>query len=102
MILNSIMPRVSLVAAIDTNGQVWFTLSHSTTDSDFMAMFFKHLASKLDEEQPGWQDDTVFLLDNASYHWSSDTQNALRIMGLQVIYSGPYSFSAAPAETLFS
>ena len=56
----------------------------------------------LDIDQPGWQDNTVFLLDNATYHWSSDTQQALRIMGLQVIYSGSYSFSAAPAETLFS
>ena len=38
--LNAITPRVSLVVAIDTDGKVWFSLSHSTTDSDFMALFF--------------------------------------------------------------
>ena len=26
----------------------------------------------------------------------------MRQLGLQVIYSGPYSYSAAPVETLFS
>ena len=43
MTMSTIMPRVSLIAAIDTDGQVWFTLSHSTTDSDFMTLFFMHL-----------------------------------------------------------
>ena len=42
------------------------------------------------------------LLDNASYHHSQTTRNAMKKLGLRVIYSGPYSFSAAPIETYFA
>ena len=50
---------------------------------------------------PGWQEDTVILWDNAKYHTSSETREAIRKLGLKVIYSGPYSYSAAPVELLF-
>ena len=60
------------------------------------------MATKLDSVAPGWQDDTVILWDNAPYHASADTQNVLNKLGLKVIFSGPYSYSAAPIETLFS
>ena len=100
--LHAIMPRLSMIAAMDTDGKVWFSLSHATTDSDVIALFFNHLVSSLDRDQPGWQDSTVFLWDNAPYHSSNDTQQLIHKLGLQIIYSGPYSYSAAPVETLFS
>ena len=100
--LNAVTPRLSMIAAIDTNGKVWFSLSHANTDCDVMAVFFQHLVQALDLDEPGWQDNTIFLLDNATYHWSSDTAKIFHQLGLQILYSGPYSFSAAPAETLFS
>ena len=56
----------------------------------------------LDEDSPGWEEDTVILWDNAPYHQSADTMEVLIKLGLQVIFSGPYSYSAAPIETLFS
>ena len=40
MNLNLITPRVSMIAALDTCGNVWFSLTHSTTDSDMIALFF--------------------------------------------------------------
>ena len=81
---------------------MWYSLGHATTDSDVMAAFLKHLVRQLDIERPGWQEDTIILWDNATYHASSETQSVINRLGLQVIYSGPYSFSAAPIETLFS
>ena len=42
-ILNSISPRVSMIAAVDTDGRVWFTLSHSNTESNMIALFLHHL-----------------------------------------------------------
>ena len=66
--LNSISPRLSMIAALDTEGNVWFTLSHSNTDSNMIALFLNHLIAHLDLEIPGWQEDTIFLFDNASYH----------------------------------
>ena len=91
-----------MIAALDTEGQVWFSLSHVTTDSDVITLFFQNLISQLEEETPDWNDNTVFLWDNAPYHTSSETQSLLSKMGIQIIYSGPYSYSAAPIETMFS
>ena len=102
MRLNPIMPRLSMIAALDTHGNVWFTLNHASTDGDIIALFLKQLIDKLDEEMPDWQDDTVILWDNAANHASSETMNTINRLGLQVIFSGPYSYSAAPIETLFS
>ena len=53
-VLNAITPRLSMIAAIDTEGRVWFALSHSTTDSNTMALFLQHLTQTLDQETPGW------------------------------------------------
>ena len=91
-----------MIAALDNFGRVYFSLAHATTDSDVIATFLHHLIRILDQDDPGWQDNTVFLFDNATYHVSADIQAVMRQLGLQVIYSGPYSYSAAPVETLFS
>ena len=66
-----------------------------------MALFLNSLVKKLDSETPGWQEDTVFLLDNASYHTSDETRAVFRTLGLKILFSGPYSYSAAPVELLF-
>ena len=44
----------------------------------------------------------MLLWDNATYHTSAETMSVVSRLGLQVLYSGPYSYSAAPVETLFS
>ena len=91
-----------MIAALDTCGNVWFSLTHSNTDSDMIAIFFQQLVRLLDDEYADWRDNTVILLDNATYHWSQDSRYVFYKLGLQVVYSGAYSFSAAPVETLFS
>ena len=67
-----------------------------------IALFLHHLVRQLDQDSPGWQDDSVILWDNAPYHQSAETMVTLAKLGLPVIFSGPYSYSAAPIETLFS
>ena len=52
--LNSISPRLSLIAALDTEGHIWFTLSHANTDSNMMALFLNSLVKQFDNEFPGW------------------------------------------------
>ena len=100
--LSAVTPRLSMIAALDTEGRVWFSLAHATTNSDVIALFMKNLMNSLDQESPGWQENTVFLFDNATYHKSVETVRFFSRWGLQVIFSGPYSYSAAPTETLFS
>ena len=60
------------------------------------------LAALLDRESDDWRKSTAFLLDNATYHRSSETREAFRKLGLRVIFSGPYSYTAAPIERWFS
>ena len=35
----AVAPRVSLIAAMDTEGRVWFSLSHANTDQKIMLVF---------------------------------------------------------------
>ena len=66
-----------------------------------MALFLLALTKALDSETPGWREDTVFLWDNASYHRSQETKVIIQRLGLKIIYSGPYGYSASPIEMLF-
>ena len=91
-----------MIAALDTDGKVWFSLAHAITNSEGIALFLHQLVKVLDRESPGWQEDTVILWDNAPYHSSNEAMSVVSRLGLQVTFSGPYSYSAAPVETLFS
>ena len=48
MNLKTIQPRLSMIAALDTEGKVWFSLNHATTDGDVITLFLKHMISTLD------------------------------------------------------
>ena len=99
--MNTVSPRLSLLAAIDTEGNCWYSLTQAATDSDVLYTFFKSLIGTLDQESSAWQETTVFLLDGARYHTSRSMRQYLRDLGVRVIYSGPYSYEAAPIERLF-
>ena len=67
-----------------------------------MTMFLRHLTRQLDQESPGWQEDSYILLDNAAWHTSPCMRQRLAKMQLPIIFSGPYSYAAAPVEMLFA
>ena len=50
---------------------------------------------------PFFIENSVILLDNAAYHCHVDVLRHIKFLGLTVIFSGPYSYSAAPAELYF-
>ena len=91
-----------MIAALDTEGRVYFTLSHANTDQDTFMLFMKHLVSKLDRETPGWQEDSIILLDNAPYHVSKLAREYFRKIQIPIMFTAPYSYSSSPIETLFS
>ena len=93
--------RISLIAGLDTEGNIFYSLTQANTDSDVMMVFLLHLVEQLDLERPSWRDDTVLLLDGARYHTGSRVREFLRKLELQVIWSGPYSYSTAPIERVF-
>ena len=47
-------PRLALIAALDTDGNVYFSLTHANTDSDVMILFILDLVNKLNQETPDW------------------------------------------------
>ena len=53
-------------------------------------------------ESPGWQQNSIILLDNAAYHNSAETREFFKKMALPVMYTAPYSYDAAPIEKLWS
>ena len=67
-----------------------------------MLVFLTHLVNVLDEESERWRSNTIILLDGARYHTGKDIREYMRRLNLNVIWSGPYSFSAAPIETVFA
>ena len=67
-----------------------------------MLAFLQHLVAELDDERPGWKADTYILLDGARYHTGGEIREYLHKMQLQVIWTGPYSYDAAPIELLFA
>ena len=65
-------------------------------------LFLRYLIRHLETDNPNWRSNTIFLLDGARYHTSEEMREHLRKMEISLIYSGPYSYSAAPIERLFS
>ena len=67
-----------------------------------MLIFLIHLVEQLDAERPSWREDTALLLDGARYHTGSKVREYMRKLELEVIWSGPYSYSSAPIEHVFA
>ena len=68
--LRGITPRISMIAAIDTEGRVYFTLTQVNTDSNVFTLFLKRLFDKLSQEDRLWKSKSIILYDGAKYHVS--------------------------------
>ena len=69
-----------MIAALDFDGRIYFSLSHAKTDQDVFMLFMRHLVAKLDLETPGWQEDSIILMDNAPYHTGDEIRDYLHKM----------------------
>ena len=81
---------------------MWCALTQANTDSDVMTTFLRYLVRQLDREDPGWEQATQILLDNAKWHSNDVMKSRLSRMNLPIIYSAPYSYSTAPVESAFA
>ena len=93
--------RIALIAALDTEGCIYYSLTQANTDQNVMLVYLQYLVEQLDLSRPSWRDETVLLLDGARYHTGSKVREYLRKLDLQVIWSAPYSYSTAPIEMVF-
>ena len=97
-----VQPRISLLVALDTEGRMWSALTQANTDADVMTLFLRYLVRQLDRETQGWQESSTILLDNAAWHTQSVMKKRLARMNMPIMYTGPYSYSSAPAELVFA
>jgi hypothetical protein len=77
-------------------------LTQVNTDASIMQLYLHNLTQTLDAERPDWREDTVFLLDGARYHTCQSTKDMMRRLRIPVLFTGPYSYDAAPCELWFA
>ena len=59
-----------MITALDTEGRVYFAVTHANTDSDVILSFLRRLDIMLSIETPDWKENSIVLLDGAKYHTS--------------------------------
>ena len=91
-----------MFVAIDNLGGLYFSMTQVNTDHEVFGVFMTKLVGKLTTEDQNWRYNTIFLLDNAPYHKDVEVLHQLKLQGCNIIFLGPYSWSAAPCELLFS
>ena len=97
-----IHPRLSVLAAIDTDGGTWYSLSHGNTTTETMALFLEHLFGQLELETPGWRKSSLLLLDGARYHVAAEMREFLDAQEVAYMYTAPYSYTSSPIERIFA
>jgi transposase len=99
---HQVNPRISMIAGIDTEGDVYLALLQINNDVSVIKLFLTSLAFRLDLDRPNWRGDTVFLLDGATYHLSSEIKEHLQKLRINVIFTGPRSYDASPIELFWA
>ena len=83
-------PRVSMLTAVDSLGNLYLALAQSNSNESMMSLFWKSLALKLDKERPGWRTSSLWSFDGASYHGGESSLNLLRELKIPVLMQGPH------------
>ena len=83
-----------MIVALESNGNVYLSLTQANSNSSIMSIYFHWLAKKLDLHKTGWRENTILLLDGASYHTSAATQDVLKKLRIPVMYLSPHSYDA--------
>ena len=64
----AVAPRISLIAALDSEGNTYASMTQVNTDGKVMCIYIRELVKVLDNERKGWRKNTIMLVDGASYH----------------------------------
>ena len=97
-----IRPRISMIGAIDTRGNVYLSLTNCNSNNQIMEIFFRQLVAKLDKENPYWRENTIITLDNASYHNHSNMFKLYESLRIPIMFVGPHSYQTASMELFFA
>ena len=98
----AVQPRISMIMALDTLGNLYASLTQVNTDSKVMSLYLIELAKVLGKQRKNWRKNTVLLLDGAAYHMSGDALAVMKSLQLPIMFLGPHSFNCAACELLFA
>ena len=69
-----VTPRIAFIAAVSTEGELYFSLTQVNTDAEVKQLFLTELAATLDLERPLWRKNTIILMDNAGYNKTDEVK----------------------------
>jgi transposase len=70
-----------MIAAIDTDGNIYTALTQVNTDSEVVIAFLSRLTMILTARDNAWRYSTILVLDGAAYHKSAETRAYLKKLG---------------------
>ena len=98
----NVVPRISMVVALDSEGAVKITLLQANSNSQVMELFFSNFIRMMDDRNRYWRKHHVILMDNAPYHTSNAMMEFYKEHDLPIMFTGPHSYSASPVELYFA
>jgi hypothetical protein len=93
---------VNVIFGISNVGEFFYTVNCGRTNSDTFFYFVMKVVDKLNNDDLDWRENTIFMLDNASYHRGQISQDRFEKHRIPILYLGPYHFKLAPIELMFS
>ena len=100
--VKQVMPRLSLIVAVSSNGDVYASMLQSNMDSGNFSMFVRHLSNILDQGASNWREKTIITMDGAPYHMSSESMAIYKSLDLPIMFNPPHAYNVSPAELVFA
>ena len=97
-----VRPRISLILASDSLGNLWVSLTQVNTTSKMFTLYIKELVRLLDRERPDWRKNTVMTVDGASYHKTKESFAMFNALNVPLSVLSPSSYNVAACELVFS
>ena len=98
--VKEISPRINVIAAIDLEGRVYFSVTQCINNHEVFCLYMQKLVAKLAKDRPNFKNDTIFQMDGASLHLAKETRNFMTNLGIRVFFTAPYGVSTFRSLTL--
>ena len=87
-----------MFAAIDNYGDAYLSLQQENNNQYTYGEFVRELTSKLDEDRPGWREDTIWLVDGAKMHTTEVVKAIYQKLKIPIMVAPPYSWNLVAVE----
>ena len=75
-----IEPRASLIASVDSLGNIYASLFHGNSNNYTTILMLYHLCKTLDDKYEIWRSSSILLLDGASNHQHKKLKRSYRYL----------------------